>query len=491
MSDIAPDLLTLAQPIDSLELLDGNPRIGDVDAVAASLRRFGQRKPIVARRSDRQIIAGNHTYKAACQLGWAEIAVVLVDDDDATAKAFALADNRTAELGGYDDANLAAMIAEVGEFDAALLADTGWSCEAVDRLLEEIAASDQAATADDDTVDDEVVDPPAPPVDPVTKRGDVWLLGPHRILCGDCREPDDVARLLDGAAVNVAFTSPPYADRRTYDESSGFRPIPPDEYVEWFAPVAANVAEHLAPDGSWFVNIKASTTPDSLDTELYVHDLVIAHVREWGWHFGTEFCWQRNGVPKQPSMRFKNQFEPVYHFALDRWKFRPDEVRHHSDNVPTAGGPGVGDTGWANVQGTGGSMFGGARRRNNGTSEFMSDVQGESHDVGEFIKPGLAYPGNRLPTFAGSHEATGHSAAFPVGLPEWFIKAYSDAGDNVFDPFMGSGSTLLAAHKQDRVAYGTELSPAYVDVICARFQRTTGIVPVLEATGEPHDFTDT
>lgn len=137
MSDIAPDLLTLAQPIDSLELLDGNPRIGDVDAVAASLRRFGQRKPIVARRSDRQIIAGNHTYKAACQLGWAEIAVVLVDDDDATAKAFALADNRTAELGGYDDANLAAMIAEVGELDAALLADTGWDEASVAKLLTE------------------------------------------------------------------------------------------------------------------------------------------------------------------------------------------------------------------------------------------------------------------------------------------------------------------------------------------------------------------
>lgn len=465
MSDIAPDLLTLAQPIDSLELLDGNPRIGDVDAVAASLRRFGQRKPIVARRSDRQIIAGNHTYKAACQLGWAEIAVVLVDDDDATAKAFALADNRTAELGGYDDANLAAMIAEVGEFDAALLADTGWSCEAVDRLLEEIAASDQAASTEDDKVDDEVVDPPAPPVDPVTKRGDVWLLGPHRILCGDCREPADVARLLNGATVNVAFTSPPYADRRTYDESSGFRPIPPDEYVEWFAPVAANVAEHLAGDGSWFVNIKAAS--DGLDREVYVLDLVLAHAREWGWHFAEEFVWERVGIPGMPARRFKNQHEPVFQFARGEWRFRPEAVRVQSSSA------------FQYEAGDGKSLVG--NQGAVGEEWFASREQGD----------GLAYPGNRLPTFAGSHEATGHSAAFPVGLPEWFIKAYSDAGDNVFDPFMGSGSTLLAAHRQDRTAYGTELSPAYVDVICARFQRTTGIVPVLEATGEPHDFTDT
>ena len=461
MSDIAPDLLTLAQPIDSLELLDGNPRIGDVDAVAASLRRFGQRKPIVARRSDRQIIAGNHTYKAACQLGWAEIAVVLVDDDDATAKAFALADNRTAELGGYDDANLAAMIAEVGEFDAALLADTGWSCEAVDRLLEEIAASDQAATTDDDTVDDEAVDPPAPPADPVTKRGDVWLLGPHRIMCGDCREPDDVARLLDGATVNVAFTSPPYADRRTYDESSGFRPIPPDEYVEWFAPVAANVAEHLAGDGSWFVNIKEHS--DDGERVLYVKDLTTTHKRSWGWLFVDEFAWVRSGVPGKWPNRFKNGWEPIFHFAKSRQiKLNHGAVSHQSDDL-VAYSPDNTKT----------------------HSGFLSSAAGERLS-------GLALPSNVLKISAARAEADrGHVAEFPVGLPEWFIKAYSDTGDNVFDPFMGSGSTLLAAHRQDRTAYGTELSPGYVDVICARFQRTTGIIPVLEATGEPHDFTDT
>lgn len=462
MSDIAPDLLTLAQPIDSLELLDGNPRIGDVDAVAASLRRFGQRKPIVARRSDRQIIAGNHTYKAACQLGWAEIAVVLVDDDDATAKAFALADNRTAELGGYDDANLAAMIAEVGEFDAALLADTGWSCEAVDKLLEEIAAGDQAANADDDTAVDDEPEPTEPPADPVTKRGDVWILGPHRILCGDCREPDDVARLLDGATVNVAFTSPPYASQRTYDESSGFRPIPPDEYVEWFAPVAANVAEHLSEDGSWFVNIKEHC--DDGQRSLYVKDLTTEHVRGWAWMFVDEFCWSRNSVPGRWNNRFKNAWEPVFHFCRQpSIKFRPDAVAVETD-----------------------AAFSYAPDNPKSATGFFS-IRGRP----DLAQPGMARPSNVLKIGAETRLTELHSAPFPVGLPEWFIKAYSDTGDNIFDPFMGSGSTLLAAHRQDRTAYGTELSPAYVDVICARFQRTTGIVPVLEATGEPHDFTDT
>jgi ParB-like chromosome segregation protein Spo0J len=110
-----------------LELLDGNPRRGDIDAVARSLDRFGQRKPIVARRSDRQVIAGNHTLQAARKLGWPEIAVVWVDDDEVTAKAFALADNRTAELGDYDDQLLADLLRSVGDVDPALLDDAGWS----------------------------------------------------------------------------------------------------------------------------------------------------------------------------------------------------------------------------------------------------------------------------------------------------------------------------------------------------------------------------
>jgi hypothetical protein len=264
--------------------------------------------------------------------------------------------------------------------------------------------------------------------------------------------------------------------------------VPPDDYVEWFAPVQENVGAVLADDGSWFVNIKPSVTPDGLDTETYVLDLVLAHVRRWGWHWGTEYCWERTGVPKTVTRRFKNQFEPVYQFALGDWKMRPDVVRYWSDAVPIAGGKGVGNTSWADAQGGNGQMFG-ARKRKNGTSKTASDVQGTNKDCGEYIMPGMAYPGNRLPTFAGSHEATGHTAAFPVGLPSWFIRAYTDPGDVVLDPFAGSGSTLMAAHHEDRTGYGIEISPAYCDVICRRFQQHTGVAPVLDETGEPHDFT--
>lgn len=118
---ITPDLQSLAVPMSNLKPLDKNPRKGNVDAMVASLQEFGQRKPIVARRLKRvvdghptgEIIAGNHTWKAAQALGWESIAVTWTDDDPKTAKAFALADNRTSDLGGYDDRLLAEMVQDL------------------------------------------------------------------------------------------------------------------------------------------------------------------------------------------------------------------------------------------------------------------------------------------------------------------------------------------------------------------------------------------
>ena len=124
---IAPDLQPLAVPIDDLKPLPGNPRRGDVEAVMRSYEKFGQRKPIVARR-DGTIIAGNHQLEAARRLGWTEIAIVRVDDDDQTAKAYALADNRVGELGGYDDGALLSLLEDLGDTGDLLLA-TGFDLD--------------------------------------------------------------------------------------------------------------------------------------------------------------------------------------------------------------------------------------------------------------------------------------------------------------------------------------------------------------------------
>lgn len=372
--------------------------------------------------------------------------------------------------------------------------------EAVKTLLESISTDDpglralftqMAATSKIDDIgsnvaaDADLESVPEAPAAPITKPGDIIELGRHRLICGDCRDASIVDRVINGHRINLAFTSPPYAEQREYDERSGLRPIPPNEYVDWFKAVAANVATYLDVDGSWFVNIKPSA--DGLDTSLYVMDLVIAHVREWGWHFATEFCWERNGVPKSVTRRFKNQFEPIYQFARGDWKMRADNVRHESQNVPVAGGKGSGSTGRGNKQGGEGassvsSSFGGAKtpkRRANGVpSGGEGDKNsGTNWSPGEFIGPGLAYPGNRLPTFTSSHEALGHSAAFPIGLPQWFINAYTDLGDTVYDPFAGAGATLMAAEITGRTSFNVEISPAYCDVIVARWEKATGLTP--------------
>lgn len=130
---IAEQLLPLATPIKNLKLLPGNPRKGDVDAVARSYEKFGQRKAIVAKR-DGTVIDGNHQLLAAKKLGWTEIAVVFTDDDDLTAKAYALAANRTSDLGGYNTEALAELLADVA-IDADLLNASGYTEKDLDLLL--------------------------------------------------------------------------------------------------------------------------------------------------------------------------------------------------------------------------------------------------------------------------------------------------------------------------------------------------------------------
>lgn len=122
-------------PIDRVSPLEGNPRKGDVAAVARSLKRFGQRKPVVA-TLDGTVIAGNHTHAAAVSLGWSEIAVVFVDDDEVEAKAFALADNRTSDLGSYDNVLLVEMMQSVAAADLELLEQASYSAEDLSDLMD-------------------------------------------------------------------------------------------------------------------------------------------------------------------------------------------------------------------------------------------------------------------------------------------------------------------------------------------------------------------
>jgi site-specific DNA-methyltransferase (adenine-specific) len=195
---IAEPLRPLARPVADLRILEGNPRRGDVAAVKRSLQRFGQRKPIVV-REDGTVIAGNHTLLAARELGWVEIAVVGTEDDEMTAKAYALADNRTSALGTFDLGDLALMAAEVHAVDPELLEAASFTEADLNAML---AGRREGKTDPDDA--------PEPPAESVSELGDLWLLGPHRLLCGNAQTPEALDQLLAGTPVDAVLTDPPY-----------------------------------------------------------------------------------------------------------------------------------------------------------------------------------------------------------------------------------------------------------------------------------------
>lgn len=343
-------------------------------------------------------------------------------------------------------------LAAMAEADAtkldAILRDVDTGSPELQQMLSDLA--EDAGLYQDEAkgvVEDEV---PEPPVNPITKPGDLWTLGDHRLLCGDSTKAEDVERLMAGGRINVAFTSPPYASQRKYDESSGFKPIPESDFCDWFDNVQQNVKSHITDDGSWFVNIKAHC--DDGCRSLYVFDLVLSHVRKWGWRLIDDFIWRRNGLPGSWDNRFKNQHEPVFHFSLGRSiKFNPDSVRNNSEDS---------------------FSYKGKLKSANTTNPIS--FSGSEVDR----QAGTSLPGNVLPPFRS--EAVQHEAAFPVGLPSFFVKAYSDKGDNVYEPFCGSGTTLIAAEQLGRKCYGMEISPQYCDVIVKRWETLTGKKAELE-----------
>jgi len=190
-------------PIDHVRLNPANPRLNDeaVPHVAASLKRFGWQQPVVAKRTG-EVIAGNTRLKAAISLGMDQVPVVYFDGPDIEAVAYSVADNRTAEFAEWDDKALAELLEELRAEDA--LDGTGYSSEDIDTLLDEIQAD---LEGDVEITEDDV---PEPPDEATTRPGDLWVLGDHRLLCGDSSSASDVDRLLAGAPIHLVNTDPPY-----------------------------------------------------------------------------------------------------------------------------------------------------------------------------------------------------------------------------------------------------------------------------------------
>lgn len=252
------------------------------------------------------------------------------------------------------------------------------------------------------------------------------------IYHGDC------ARLLPNlpdCSVDLIVTSPPYADqrKRTYGGISH------DEYVEWFLPITAQLHRVLKPEGSFILNIKENVVQGERST--YVMELVVS-MRKQGWLWTEEYLWHKKNCPpgKWPN-RFRDAWEHCFHFTKQK-KFK---MHQEAVMVPTGE--------WAKT-----------RLRNLSETDKKRDESrvnsGFGKKISNWVGREWAYPSNviHLATECGNKN---HSATFPVDLPSWFIKLFTNEGDVVLDPFIGSGTTAIAARVLNRAYVGIELQDEY------------------------------
>jgi site-specific DNA-methyltransferase (adenine-specific) len=252
------------------------------------------------------------------------------------------------------------------------------------------------------------------------------------IFCGDC---SDVLNSFPENCVDLIFTSPPYADQR----SNTYGGISPEKYVSWFIPKAEQFLRVLKSNGSFVLNIKERVVDGERST--YVLELILA-MRQLGWFWTEEYIWhKKNSHPGKWPNRFRDNWERLIHFTKSKkFKMYQDEVK-----VP------IGN--WANDRLK--NLSDTDQRRDN--SKVGS---GFGKKISNWVGKDLVYPSNVL------HMATEcynqqHSAVFPVALPEWFIKLFTSENDVVLDPFVGSGTTLVAAKKLGRAYIGIDTNPDY------------------------------
>ena len=196
---IRKELEHLAINIDEVHTHPANVRQGDVGAISESLKAHGQYRPIVYQQSTHRILAGNHTYKAAKALGWTHIAATPVICDDEQALRILLADNKANDLATYDEPELIELLKQLADTSDGLLG-TLFDEDELDSLIEDNSHFELPAEVDD-------VPDKAPSI---TNAGDIWLLGKHKVMCGDSTNADHVKELMDGLEADLVWTDPPY-----------------------------------------------------------------------------------------------------------------------------------------------------------------------------------------------------------------------------------------------------------------------------------------
>ena len=515
---IRKELADLAVPIDSIKPHPRNVRQGDIGAISGSLQQHGQYRPIVVQKSTGLILAGNHTYKAAKALGWKEVAATFVDCDDEQALRILLVDNRANDLATYDDSALSEMLKELLETDLGL-DGTGFDPDDLDDLLTLLDTA-SPVEGDPDAVPD---DAPA-----ITVPGDVWLLGRHRVMCGDSTSPSDVAKLMNGNKAVLVHADPPYGMGKEKDGvlNDNLYADKLDQFqTAWWAAsrpfVEDNGSAYVwgnAPDlWRWWYSTLSKTERLTMRNEIV-----------WDKGFAQQFAQMTEGNSVLRSFNVITErclffmlgeqgfnsnadnywegFEPIRTYLLserDKLKWTNKIVAGFFGFHPRMADHWFSKSQWSMPQKeqyerlqseAKGKAF--ARDYDNLKHEY-DDLKREYDDLKQAWYETRAYFDNthdnmtdvwNYPRVTGA-DRHGHATPKPVQMIERCIKSSAPPNTTVLEPFGGSGSTLIAAEQTGRTAYLMELDPHYVDVICKRYQQATGTKPIAESTGREHDFT--
>ena len=376
-----------------------------VAQIAASIKEFGFVNPVLIDEQD-GIIAGHGRVMAARKLGIEEVPCIrLAHLTENQKRAYVIADNKLALNAGWDEEMLKLEIKdlEASDFDISLL---GFDAEELENIL------DEPETTEGLTEDDEV---PEPPVEPITVLGDVWVLGKHRLMCGDSTSMDDLSKLTDGQLVDMWLTDPPYNvayEGKTKDALTIKNDEMGDDQFRQFLRDAYTAADTVMKPGAVFYIWHADS--EGYNFRGAAHDA--------GWKVRQCLIW------KKSSMVMGRQ---DYH-----WKHEPCLY------------------GWKE----GAGHLWAADRKQTTILEFEKPSRNGEH-----------------PTMK------------PVALFEYQLLNNTKGGDQVLDSFGGSGTTLIAAEKNGRIARLMELDPKYCDVIVKRWQEFTGKEAVHEASGKTYN----
>ena len=326
-----------------------------------------------------------------------------------------------------------------------LLRSVEFTSEAVAAMLAELA--EESGVLDGmagEVVEDEV---PEPPVDPITKPGDLWLLGSHRLLCGDSTKAESVGRLMGGEKAALCFTSPPYGQQRDYTAEGKAKVSDWDGLMQG---VFANL--QMTDEGQVLVNLGMIHR----DGEWIPYwDSWIEWMREQGWRRFGWYVWdQGSGLPGDWNGRLGPSHEFIFHF--NREGVRPEKWAECDPlNVE------IGKRATAKRK-SGKSVT--SMRGKDGTVKSVSSTERNSHKI-----PDSVIRISRCATIDMARE--NHPATFPIQFPAFGIQSWPGTA---YEPFCGSGSTLIAAEQLGRKCYGMEISPAYCDVIVKRWETLTG-----------------